>query len=568
MGAGRGRGRLLTEPSPRRGLSVSTKIFLGFALVIVAFVGAFAFTLVRTNALRANLLATWDLLVAVGEQLDELSRKLRAPQEFLELRRPYDAQYLTQFLPKPFERLVALEAQLDALARQSSIAETDRARVQDVASSLASFRAGQALYEAVDGEPLDPEVLAEKTSEALFLALMRRTVKLANEGQLTQSSPEARATIKALRSIDRVVTASSRELQRSIRGLPERAADEERTTTLAVVLIAAGALVLSLVMLIVSQLTLAPIKELQAGAQRIGAGHYDETVRVRSGDEIGQLAREFNKMAAALLARDAELAEQRKELLRADRLATIGKLAAQITHEVRNPLLSIGLNAEMLEEELEEAGADEEARELLESIVAEVQRLKAITGEYLRFARLPRPELQVCDVGAVVDQLLSFLQREVAAGGVTVDAAGVAAAAAGAVAPIHADPDQLRQAVLNLLRNAVEALGEIHTERKLQVSVEAGGEGDAAHVTVTVADNGPGIPPEILESVFEPFVTGKAGGTGLGLALTQQFVHEHGGRIDAEVPGLDGRGARFVVRLPSRRSGSLASVESVGSERL
>ena len=102
--------------------------------------------------------------------------------------------------------------------------------------------------------------------------------------------------------------------------------------------IAAGALVLSLIILAMVQLTLRPIRQLTLGARRIAAGHYDERVEVRSSDEIGQLASEFNTMAEALRDRDAALARQSEELLRADRLATIGKLAAQITHEVRNPL--------------------------------------------------------------------------------------------------------------------------------------------------------------------------------------------------------------------------------------
>jgi two-component system NtrC family sensor kinase len=170
---------------------------------------------------------------------------------------------------------------------------------------------------------------------------------------------------------------------------------------------------LSLLILFMIQRSLRPLRDLREPAPaRSPPATTASASAVGSHDEIGQLALEFNTMAEALSARDAELERQREELLRADRLATIGKMAAQITHEVRNPLSSIALNAELLEEELDSADAGGEARAILGQIDQEVQRLKAITEEYLTYARLPRPVLQPLDVGAQLAELLRFVSRE------------------------------------------------------------------------------------------------------------------------------------------------------------
>src|SRR5262249_54353208 len=145
---------------------------------------------------------------------------------------------------------------------------------------------------------------------------------------------------------------------------------------------------------------LRPLRRLAEGARRIALGEYKQRVDAAAPDEIGALAREFNQMAQAL-------DEREQALIRSERLAAVGKIAAQITHEVRNPLSSIGLNAEMLEEEL-----TGEAQKLARAIVKEVDRLTEITEEYLRFARLPRPKLEREDLRELVTELLVFMKSE------------------------------------------------------------------------------------------------------------------------------------------------------------
>src|SRR5262249_27491484 len=158
--------------------------------------------------------------------------------------------------------------------------------------------------------------------------------------------------------------------------------------------------------------------------------------------------------------------------------------------------------------------------------VKEVDRLTEITEEYLRFARLPRPKLEREDLGELLKSLVAFMHQELQGRGVTVDAR-----IEPALPPIAADEHQLRQALLNLLRNAVEAMrdgGRLTITAAQVVDGRAEGRADGRIVELTITDTGEGIEPDHLAKIFDPFFSTKEGGTGLGLALTQQIIVEHG----------------------------------------
>jgi signal transduction histidine kinase/HAMP domain-containing protein len=223
-------------------------------------------------------------------------------------------------------------------------------------------------------------------------------------------------------------------------------------------------------------------------------------------------------------------------LIQSERLAAIGRMAAHVTHEVRNPLSSIGLNVEMLEEELVgKLGA--EAAELLRAIHREIEHLTAITEEYLRVARLPNPQLEPEHLGDIMRSTLEFLRPEFAAAGIALEidvAAGL---------PLIAlDEGQIRQVLINLLKNAREAQpggGRVH------VSLVA----DDGGVVVRIRDEGPGIPDDQRQRMFDLFYTTKTGGTGLGLPLSQQIVVAHGGVIRCD--SAPGAGTVFELCFPA-----------------
>lgn len=251
---------------------------------------------------------------------------------------------------------------------------------------------------------------------------------------------------------------------------------------------------------------LAPLTNLQARVVAIARGDRSEKLVPERDDEIGRLTGEFERMV------DAEL-RTKEQLVSSERFAAIGRMAAHVTHEVRNPLSSIGLNVEMLEEETQNAGA--ETRALLAAIHKEIDRLTDVTEEYLSLARLPAPKRVQQDLNEVVSDTIEFVRPEVHAAEVA-----LTLHVAGTEASVDVEA-QIRQALLNLIRNAREAVGEGgHIEVRVLV--------DEAHVVLEVSDDGPGIPDALRERIFEPFFTTKERGTGLGLALTQQIASAHG----------------------------------------
>jgi len=222
----------------------------------------------------------------------------------------------------------------------------------------------------------------------------------------------------------------------------------------------------------------------------------------------------------------------------AERLAAVGKMAAMITHEVRNPLSSIGLNTELLEEEL--GGGPSEAKDLLRAIHHEVDRLTAITEEYLAFARLPKPKLAYEAVNPMVGALAAFVREDLAAKKV---ALAIDLSDGDPIALI--DAAQLRQCLINLVRNATEAV-VAKGKGTVTLRTRRGG----TRVLIEVEDDGIGIPADVLPRLFDPFFSTKEGGSGLGLALTQQIVKDHGG--DLTVDSTVGKGTVFRVAVPAR----------------
>jgi signal transduction histidine kinase len=239
-----------------------------------------------------------------------------------------------------------------------------------------------------------------------------------------------------------------------------------------------------------------------------------------------------------------DAAVARTRALQAERLAAIGKMAAHVTHEIRNPLSSIGLNVELLEESLDggEGRGDgrgdgiAERRRLLAAISREVQRLSDVSEDYLRLARAPQTRPALVDLCELVRDIVSFarpeLERASVRSEVVVDRAPIVA---------NVDEGQIRQSLLNLIRNAREALED---GGSLIVSVAREGR----WAVVSVADDGVGIAEEARARVFDPFFTTKSTGTGLGLPLTRQIVEAHGGIIACEP--VSPHGTRFEIRLP------------------
>ncbi|HUI05537.1 MAG TPA: protoglobin domain-containing protein [Verrucomicrobiae bacterium] len=229
------------------------------------------------------------------------------------------------------------------------------------------------------------------------------------------------------------------------------------------------------------------------------------------------------------------------EKLRVERLAVIGAMSARLAHEIRNPLSSITLNIDLVHDEVDVLSRDDtaaanEARSLLRSIDSEVHRIQRVTEDYLQFARMPKPRRELVSLNEVLGQGLAFMESLFHATRVTLRTEFDPS-----LPSIHADEGQLWQAILNLIRNALEAMPEGGT-----LSVSTARNGSSA--VLAVSDTGKGMGLSEQEQIFKPFFSTKASGTGLGLPLTQQIVAEHGGSIRFE--SAPEKGTTFVIELP------------------
>ena len=531
-------------------LSVSTKIFLGFAVVIIAFGSASTYSIYRLNEHRESVAIIWQEVNPMSLELRRKLREVQAQDEYLGgNQRNSDVEYLQRALPKlkVFNKFKEIEQRIADVASTGKLGDSDRQSLLGIQQLMMSFREGEELYRTVKGREIE---LEEMSAEQLYDFLVGRVVELASEGRLHRSTAELAVLRRALRKISHVIIKVEKSLNDQVQTLDKRAAEDEKVATLAVILIASAALLISLLMLFISQWTLAPIRRLSEGVRRVAAGHYDEEVRVSASDEIGQLAWEFNRMATSLRERDGQLEEQREELLRADRLATIGKFAAQITHEVRNPLSSIGLNAELVEEEINLQEAGPEVGQIVRAIQDEVERLKIITEGYLQYARLPQPEISNNPLAPMVRELLEFLSTELSQADIDWDLSEIDDNSVASV-----DSAQIRQALMNIIRNGIEALQASPKEgRRLNIKLYDSQE-DLTVLEVT--DSGEGVSPDMLNRIFEPFVTGKAQGTGLGLALSHEIIAGHGGHISVQSPVLSNDngpyGTTFRIELPRQK---------------
>ena len=230
------------------------------------------------------------------------------------------------------------------------------------------------------------------------------------------------------------------------------------------------------------------------------------------------------------------------ELVQAQRDAAWAEVARRLAHEIKNPLTPIQLSAERLAVKLEGRldGADQETlKRGTQTIVNQVTAMKHMVDDFAVYARQPRPgQMQPVDLSALLLDVLALydnLRPHV-----------VLALPAGPVV-VQGEPTRLRQVLHNLLQNAIDAQAE-RVDPSYAIAIEAG----AGEATLSVADGGPGFPPDVMAHAFEPYVTTKPKGTGLGLAIVRKIVDEHGGRV--AIANLAPRGARVTVTLPMAKA--------------
>ena len=236
----------------------------------------------------------------------------------------------------------------------------------------------------------------------------------------------------------------------------------------------------------------------------------------------------------------SELQQSREHLLQTEKLAMVGKLAAGVAHTIRNPLTSVNMRLFSLERSLKLSQTQQEDFEV---IAEEVRHIDTIVQNFLEFARPPKLKIQSISPSEVVDMALQLLRHRLESYGVQVEVDRQHR-----LPMVEADPEQLKEVLINLLVNACEAMGE---GGLIVIREEEGvAEPLGPVVVIRVKDNGPGIPKSVRDKVFQPFFSTKEEGTGLGLSIAYRIVEEHGGWLSLK--SKEGEGATFTITLPCR----------------
>lgn len=254
----------------------------------------------------------------------------------------------------------------------------------------------------------------------------------------------------------------------------------------------------------------------------------------------GRLEQTHEALRQEVARLERQLRDANEELQRSKRLAALGEMAAGIAHEVRNPLGAIVLNARMLEQDL---AALPEQKVMASKIVTAVRGLDAIVGDVLSFARETKTSVQLVDLRAVLERAVeaSWVERCSARVCIVLDDASTE--------HVHLDADLMHRALVNLLRNARQAMLECDPPRDGHQLTVTGKASPDRSISIAISDTGPGVSPEVIERMFNPFFTTRATGTGLGLAIVHRIVDAHGGRVVVR-SGVETRGATFEVILP------------------
>jgi two-component system NtrC family sensor kinase len=305
-----------------------------------------------------------------------------------------------------------------------------------------------------------------------------------------------------------------------------------------------------------------PLRRLKAGTEKLASGDLGYQIAVPSSDELGELATSFNAMSLQLRAANEEIVawartledrvdeksrELRKaydEVLHVETMASLGKLAAVVAHEINNPLAGILTYSKLLRKWIDRGQTDgekkQEALQCLDLIAAESLRCGGLCKNLLSFSRTAPMNVENTPINTIIDRCLMLVRHNMELAGIQLQSE-----LSDSLPVIPCDPTQIEQVLLALVMNAIDAMphgGILSLATRLT--------GDGRHVEIAVRDNGTGIAPEILPKLFEPFVTTKdrTHGTGLGLAVSRSIIERHSGRI--AVQSEIGKGSTFTITLP------------------
>ena len=318
----------------------------------------------------------------------------------------------------------------------------------------------------------------------------------------------------------------------------EEMEQENQQTRLMMIIIGFGGLVLGVggAILLAKRIT-GPLKKLVGGTVEISKGDFTHKIDIASKDEIGDLARSFNEMSRQLLLTGLKMEAANKKLIQAEKLASIGRMSASIAHEIRNPLTAVKLNIQKI---LGSEWLDSIGREHLSLTQEGIKQIEIFIKESLNFARVSELNLNKFSVEQVIDESIKMMADSLEMKNIHLEKQYHES-----TPQLNVDGDKLRQVIMNILRNACEA---VDVGGKINIDLSLHEDRSRKSVRVEIFDNGCGIPEKDGENIFEPFFTTKASGIGLGLANARKIVEQHNGSI--RVKKREGKGTSFEILLP------------------
>ena len=551
-------------------MKIRDKLFLGFGLYIflAVILGFFAYKELRTISTRLVLVETADditntilevrryeknyLLFKDRESLEELRKYLATLKNAIDgIKAEIIHEIGSEHAAMMKLAISEYEHQINVIAEHFNAQENLEPEVRSTGRSAERKLSGAELQSFLIARRHEKNVMLYKNRDAYLV--FKRTLDasgLASRpevrtyqafvGRLYQLYEEERSAIEAMRL-------TAREIQSFTQNLSRRERTEIATTIRMSIILLAIALISVVVCGIFINIKLAtsistPIRNLERITKKITRGDFSEVIEVQGHDEVASLAESFNQMEdkldhamTALEETIKRLREKQAQLVEAEKLALVGKLAAGIAHEINNPLTSVLTFSNLM---LEQCPPDDPRCARLRLMARETERARNIVRQLLNFGRETVIKPEKINVNQPVTEIADSLVAQEAFKGIELDLK-----LGDDLPEVYADPAQIGQVVLNLLLNAIHA---ITPPGRIEVSTRPAGK----QVELVFSDTGKGIPEEHLHKIFDPFFTTKdaSKGTGLGLAVTYGIIKKHGG--DIEVASTEGRGTTFTVRLP------------------
>jgi len=551
-------------------MKIRDKLFLGFGLYILLAVllGFFAYKDLRTISTRLVLVETADditntilevrryeknfLLFKDSENLAEMQRYLGIMKNsiagiqteiVLELGSDNDTRMKSAIAE--YERLIT------AIAGNFTAQEEQEVLVRKLGRETERAAAGAELQSLLVLRRYEKNVMLYKNKAAYDV--FKRTYDASRLGAHSEvRSYQAHvATLYSLYEAEKQSLDKMRLTAREIQAFTQNLSKKERSDIATTIKMSINLQVLALVLVvgvgIFINIKLAtsistPIRNLQRITKKITRGDFSETIEVRGHDEIASLAESFNQMEdnldhamTALEEIIKKLQEKQDQLVEAEKLALVGKLAAGIAHEINNPLTSVLTFSNLM---LEQCPPGDPRHDKLKLMARETNRARTIVRQLLNFGRETVIKPEKININQPVSEIADSLVAQDAFKGIGLDMK-----LGDNLPEVNADPAQIGQVVMNMLLNAIHSItppGRIEVvTRKTEKRVE-----------IVFTDTGAGIPEENIHKIFDPFFTTKDAtkGTGLGLAVSYGIIKKHGGEI--EVASTAGKGSTFIVRLP------------------